>query len=67
MLNRPAVPRAPGQGRAHNFHGLAQFVLQSEGRIDHKHATGRQAGRAAVGIATNGLGEVDPRFLSVVA
>ena len=67
VLYRPAMTRTPCQRWSYYFHGLAQFVLQGERRIDHKHATGRQASRAAIGIAADGQGEVDPRLLSVVA
>ena len=67
VLNRPAMTSAPSQGRPHHFHSLAQFILQSEGCIDHKHAAGRQTGSAAIGVAANGQSEVDPRLLSLIA
>lgn len=67
VLNRPAVPGTPCQRRPYHLHGFAQFVFKGERRIDYKHATGRQTGGTAVGIATYGQGEVDPRFLSLVA
>ena len=63
VLNRPAMARTPCQRWPHHFHGLAQFDFERKRRIDHKHATGRQTGRAAVGVPANRQSEVEPWLL----
>ena len=67
VLNRPAMPSAACQRWTHHFHGFAQFVFERKRRIDHKHPAGGQTSCGAVGVTSDGQGEVDPRFLSLIA
>ena len=63
VLYRPAMARTPRQRWPNHFHRFAQFVFQRKRRIDHKHATGRQTGRTAVGVPANRQSEVEPWLL----